>query len=92
MYISLEPIVDISGIVDFESLDTKVVRTISVQSNEESFTTTYLHPDLYYITIFSDKDSNLFPSKGDISCISKAINVKPELLVETTVNVNLAIQ
>ena len=92
LYISLEPIVDIKGTVDFENLDTKVVRTINVQSNEDSYTTTYLHPDLYYLTIFSDKDNNLFPSKGDISCISKEINVKPELLVETTVNVNLVIQ
>jgi len=78
LYISKAPIVDINGQVNFENLDTQVIRTIEVQANEISYTTTYLHPDKYFITAFSDVDNNFYPSTGDISNISKAINVLPE--------------
>lgn len=78
LYISKAPIVDINGQVSFENLDTKVIRTIDVQANENFYTTTYLHPDKYFITAFSDADNNFYPSAGDVSNVSKAIDVLPE--------------
>jgi len=78
LYISTEPIVNASGQVDFENLDRKVVRTIDVEANEDFYESTYLHPDRYFITAFSDADGNLFPSAGDRSSVSQEIEVAPE--------------
>ena len=44
LYISKKPIVDHNGIVDFESLESQVIRTIDVQSDEYNYRSTYLHP------------------------------------------------
>lgn len=78
LYISTEPLVDNTGQVNFENLDKKVVRTIDVHSSEDSYRSTYLHPDDYFITVFSDTDGNGFPSSGEISSVSKSISVEPE--------------
>ncbi len=91
LYISTEPIVNASGQVDFENLDRKVVRTVDVQSDEASYLTTYLHPDSYYITAFSDSNGDFFPSAGDVSSVSTLIDVAPETLATVEVEVSLEI-
>jgi len=92
LYISKEPIVDGNGAVDFDNLDTKVIRTISIQSNEIFYKTTYLHPDKYFITAFSDSDGNFYPSMGDVSNVSKEVNVTPESDLSMNIDVNKLIQ
>ena len=89
LYISAAPIVDNNGQVLFDNLDTKVIRTISVNSQEEFYLTTYLHPGNYFITAFSDRDGNFFPSPGDVTNVSKAIQVTPEGLLEMDIEVAL---
>ena len=88
LYLSKEPIVDANGQVDFENLDKKVIRTIDVQSNELFYETTYLHPDTYFITAFSDLDNNFYPSSGDVSSVSKEIEVAPESVLSIEIDVN----
>ncbi len=78
LYISKKAIVNPQGVVDFESLNTQVIRTITLTSTEDFYKTTYLHPDEYYITVFRDADSNYFPSSGDYTSISKLHTVTPE--------------
>ena len=92
LYISKEPIVNDNGEVDFVNLDTQVIRTIEVQADETSYETTYLHPDKYFITAFSDKDNNFYPSTGDLSNVSKEINVVPESTPLISVNINQQIR
>jgi len=92
LYISKEPIVDDNSQVDFENLNNKVIRTVDVQANETYYTTTYLHPDNYYITAFTDKDNNFYPSQGDISSISEIIDVQPERLEEMQITLDVMIQ
>lgn len=75
LYISTEKLVNESGSVDFDNLDNKVVRTIDIQGYESDYTTTYLHPDDYYITAFYDIDNNKLPSKGDYTSQSTLISV-----------------
>lgn len=91
LYMSTEPIVDTNGQVNFENLDRKVIRTIMVQSDETFYKTTYLHPDKYYVTAFSDKDGNFFPSQGDVSNVSKEFDVTPENELSMIIDVNLEI-
>ena len=91
LYISAEPIVDENRQVLFGNLDTKVIRTISVSSQEDFYLTTYLHPGNYFITAFSDRDGNFFPSQGDITNISKSIEVTPEEVLAMDIQVNLAL-
>jgi len=90
-YLSTEPIVDENGNVDFDHLDKKTVRTIDIQPTENLYLTTYLHPGNYYITMFSDKDNNAFPSSGDIVNVSKAISVTPENQLSTEIEVDFLI-
>ena len=78
LYISKAPLVSNDGQVDFDNLNTKVVRTVEVHALEDFYETTYLHPDKYFITAFSDRDNNYYPSEGDISNGSKEIEVTPE--------------
>jgi len=92
LYISTEPIVNANGEVDLDNADRKVVRTIDVLASEQSYTSTYLHPDTYYITVFSDLDENFFPSSGDVSSISQEIIVSPETLASLSVAVETSIQ
>ncbi len=91
LYISTEPIVNSNGVVDFENLDRKVVRTIDVKSTESFYTTTYLHPDDYYVTLFSDLDNNFYPSSGDFSHESKAISVAPDSTPNMDVVVDMSL-
>jgi len=92
LYISTEPIINEAGQVDFTNLDKKVVRTVDVQANEQFYTTTYLHPDTYYITAFTDIDENLYPSNGDVCNASKIIEVLPESNLSMEIDVILAVQ
>ncbi|QTN39810.1 hypothetical protein HZ996_11865 [Cryomorphaceae bacterium] len=91
LYLSTEPLVDAQGSVDYSALDTKVIRTISIQSNEDEYTATYVHPDTYYVTIFADFDGNEYPSSGDLCNISRMVQVTPETLVTTATQINLYI-
>lgn len=91
LYISTEKLIDENGQVNFENLDRKVVRTIDVQGNEAFYETTYLHPDTYYITVFTDKDNNFFPSQGDVANASQLIEVTAEQQLEMEVLVDLLI-
>ena len=92
LYISTQPIIDANGNVDFDNLDKKVVRTITVNPEEDFYLTTYLHPDSYFITAFTDVDNNFYPSSGDTGSVSTQIEVTPateismELVVDTEVN------
>ncbi len=89
LYISKKPIVDTNGVVNFDNLNKAVVRTIDVQSFETAYISTYLHPDTYFITLFSDKDGNFYPSEGDFTNVSKEITVAPESVVEMEVSVDV---
>ena len=88
LYISTEPIINDNGQVQFDNLDTKVIRTIRVEAEEAFYLTTYLHPDTYYITAFFDQDNNLFPSPGDVANISQTIEVTPENVLETEIQID----
>ena len=90
-YLSKEPLVDETGIVNLDNLDKKVVRTINVKANESFYKTTYLHPDAYFLTMFSDKDGNFYPSTGDYSSVSMAFEVTPENNLETQLEINIQI-
>lgn len=89
LYISTEPIVAENGQVYYQNLTSKVIRIMEIQSNEPSFTSTYLHPDRYYITCFSDKDNNFFPSSGDVCNASKVIEIDPETFPEMDIVIDL---
>jgi len=89
LYISTEPIVDANGQVNFDHLNDKLIRTIDIQTNEAFYTTTYLHPDQYFITAFTDKDANFYPSQGDVSSLSTAIEVAPEQQLEMDISVDM---
>ncbi len=91
LYLSKEPIIDADGSVNFESVQRQVIRTISVLPDEQVYRTTYLHPDQYYVTAFSDLDANFFPSSGDVCNISKLVDVTPESELSVGVEVNLLI-
>lgn len=91
LFISRSPIVDASGNVNFDNLNSQTIRTIEVAANENAYTTTYLHPDEYYLTAFSDSDGNQFPSQGDFSSFSKKIEIVPESNASTNLEVNIKI-
>lgn len=89
LYLSTQPIINSDGSVDFTNLDRHVVRTIDVGANEDFYISTYLHPGDYFITLFSDKDGNFFPSSGDVANVSKAFEVSPEDNLTTGVVLDL---
>ena len=91
LYMSTEPIINDQGVVDFDNLDRKVIRTIEVNQLEESYLTTYLHPDNYYVTAFTDVDNNFFPSPGDVANVSKEIVVDPEALLDMEIDVDIPV-
>lgn len=91
LYLSSEPVVKEDGTVDFDNLNTKVTRTITVQGEESAYTLTYLHPDTHYLTLFSDIDNNFYPSTGDVSSVSQAFEVTPNAFLTTAVTVDLEI-
>lgn len=91
LYISMQPLVNKNGKVDYTSLNSQIIRTIDIGIDENSYTCTYLHPDEYYITIFSDTDKNYYPSTGEISSKSTRVIVPPEQQIAIAVDVNLQI-
>jgi len=92
LYISTESLVSADGTVDLTNVDRKVVRTIDVQATEAQYTTTYLHPDNYFITAFADLDGNFFPSAGDLCNVSQAVEVGPDMQLNTAIDINQTIQ
>jgi hypothetical protein len=78
LYISKGELISASANVDFNNVDNAVIRTVDINSSEENYIATYLHPDDYYITVFADLDNNGFPSTGDYSSISIPKSVFPE--------------
>ncbi len=91
LYLSSEPIINQNGTVDLDVVNNKVVRTIDVQPSEVEYTTTYLHPDKYYITAFTDLDGNFYPSSGDVGNVSLEVVVGAESFVEVGVLVDLVV-
>ncbi len=87
LYISKEPIIE-SGLVNAFNLDTKLMRLMDIDATETSFTTTYLHPDTYYIMAFSDKDNNKYPSAGDVISSNVQLRITPNSVLSTNVTVD----
>jgi len=92
LFISKEVLIDGQGDIDSEAINTQVVRTIDIQGNETSYLSTYLHPDEYFITIFSDRDSNSILSTGDVTSASSLVNVNPESILSVSVSVDVLIE
>ena len=92
LYFSKEELVSESGSVGVFSLDNSVIRVIDIAAEEDNYVSTYLHPDDYYLTVFSDRDNNGYPSSGDISSRSQLYSVAPEILGSAVVNLSLEIQ
>ncbi len=92
LYMSTAPIIDENGQADFENVDKKVVRTIDIFSNELFYETTYLHPDTYFVTAFSDTDENYYPSSGDTGNVSTMIEVTPESQLQMNITVDKSIE
>lgn len=92
LYISKAPIINENGIVNFENLNQQVIRTIDILPNEQFYTATYLHPDKYFITAFTDLDGNFYPSTNDYCNISKEINVTPETEITTETDINFLLE
>jgi len=92
LYISKEPLVGLNGEIDLIAINEKVVRTIDVQGNEDSYLSTYLHPDDYFITAFHDVNGDFIISTGDISSSSTAVEVLPETTIDAEIIVNLFIE
>ena len=89
LYFSKKPLIDSDGNVDFDNINTQVLRTIRVRANEAFYLSTYLHPETYFITAFSDNDSNFYPSTGDFYNASKEVVVTPESNGNTEIDVRL---
>lgn len=89
LYISKEALVSPQGNVNFSNLDNSVIRTISIHSSENSYLTTYVHPDDYFLTIFSDLDNDGIPSPGDYTSPSVSTEIKPESLETETVEISI---
>lgn len=91
-FISTESIIDNEGKVDLQNLDNKVVRTISIKSNETQYEADYLHPDNYYLTAFADIDGDFIPSVGDLSSESIYIEIPESESVTSSLSIDLNIQ
>ena len=91
LYISAESLINTNGQLDLNNINTKVIRTVDVLSQELFYEATYLHPDKYYVTAFSDKDNNSIPTSGDVSSSSKEIIVDPDSKVEMNINIDITL-
>jgi len=89
--LSKEPIVSNTGIVHAANLYDQLTRTILIDGSELSYTATYVHPDTYYLTAFTDLDGNFYPSFGDVSSESILINVPLESFPTANLAVNIVI-
>ncbi len=92
LYISKGELVDANGQLNLMNIEREVIRTIEVQANEVFYEATYLHPDTYFVTAFSDKDGNSYPSTGDFSGVSQMITVDANKRLEMNILVNQLIQ
>lgn len=88
LYLSKGSIYSNTNGVNFDNLENKLIRTVSIGANEDVYTCTYLHPDVYNITLFADLDGNQYPSEGDISSSSFGFSVQAESNVTSTIPVN----
>ncbi len=88
LYLSKEPILSGTGQINFENLNDQLIRTINIQGYENTYKAEYLHPDNYYITVFSDVDQNFYPSSGDYSSLSFPLQINPESNVEETITID----
>ncbi len=90
-FISTEPLISPDGNVNIHNINTKVIRTIDIFPTEETYLTTYLHPDNYYLTVFVDNDENAIPSSGDIANISQSITIQPETKIQSEIIIDYTI-
>ncbi len=92
LYISKEELISETGVPNNLNIDNSVIRTISIQSAENNYIATYLHPDDYYFTVFLDADENGFPSTGDFSSVSKIKTVSPEAIENVALELSINVQ
>ena len=92
LYISKEELVSSTGIANNLNIENSVIRTISINSVENNYLGTYLHPDEYYFTVFLDADNNSFPSPGDFSSVSTSKTVNAETIENVEVTLSLTVQ
>lgn len=92
LYFSKDELVSSTGLTNKQNIDNSVIRTIVIQSVENSYTATYLHPDDYFFTLFLDRDGNGFPSTGDISSVSKIKTINPEMIQNLSLELLITIQ
>ena len=92
LYISKEELVSSTGIANNLNIENSVIRTISINSVENNYLATYLHPDEYYFTVFLDADNNSFPSPGDFSSVSTSKTVNAETIENVEVTLSLTVQ
>jgi len=78
LYISKEELISAAGSISFQNIENTVIRTITIGPDEDNYLTTYLHPDAYYLTVFSDFDNNNFPSSGEYASTSLPKTIEPE--------------
>ncbi len=91
LYISKESLVSANGAVNFSNVDNAVIRTIDIGSDEDSYITSYLHPDNYFVTVFSDLDGSGFPSSGDYTSLSTEKTVRAEQVESMELAIDLLI-
>lgn len=97
LYLSMEPLTDKKGkfftkygYIDEERLD-GILAFPEINPEDPEFTFTYLHPGKYYITAVADMNGDGYPSKGDISHPSIAIEVTPKSAQEMKIS-NISVQ
>jgi len=91
LFVSKNELVSSGGQVNLNNIDNSVVRTIDIGALEENYLATYLHPDTYYFTVFSDEDNNGYPSTGDFASLSTLNTVNPETLATTEISITILI-
>ena len=91
LYISKEELVSPSGSVNYNNVENSVIRTIDISSSETEYVATYMHPDMYYLTVFWDQDNNGYPSSGDFTSQSLLKMVEAESLPSAELAINLQI-
>jgi len=92
LYLSKEELISEAGIANYQNIDNSVIRTIDIQSTEDVYRATYLHPDTYYCTVFLDNDENGFPSEGDYSSVSLNKIIQPEMLETMAIEMSVTVQ
>jgi hypothetical protein len=75
-YLSTDSLTDSNGYMVTDKFES-VVLFPTLNGGENEFEFTYIHPGEYFVTIIADKNKNGYPSEGDITHVSKRIEVKP---------------